>query len=511
MFRRPLPRFFLITVVLLWTVWALAPTIEYRGLSEDDRIARQAQGTLSELEHKIINLGLDLQGGIHLVLEVDIPTLIQNLALNRDSALEEVIAEAAEEAQNTDADFLDIFSRRADTAGLRLIRYYSSYATQTPEILDALRTQAEDAVNRALEIIRNRVDEFGVSEPTIQKSGRRRIIVELAGIQDPLSARNLIQNTALLEFYLLQDYNASLQPVIDRIDNVIRSSQGVATESGLPTDSSQVTITAPTEDALSSLLGESSSAPSPTGEGEILTQELLADAPFSGYLHMHGNDMVIESRYRDAVENILNRPDVQASLPVDGRFLWGSRPETIVSTTGQSTFYALYYVNRDPSLSGGVITEARANIGALGSSAANQPVVNVSMNAEGSQDWAQITGANIGNRVALVLDNRVQMAPVIRVKIPNGETVIEGLADMDEAKLIAIVLRAGSLPAPVDIIEERSIGPSLGHDSITKGINAALIGGALVILFMVVYYRISGLIATLAVLFNIFLVLAALA
>jgi preprotein translocase subunit SecD len=158
-----------------------------------------------------------------------------------------------------------------------------------------------------------------------------------------------------------------------------------------------------------------------------------------------------------------------------------------------------------------VITKARADIGALGSSAASQPVVNVAMNNEGAKSWARMTGANVGRRVALVLDKKVHMAPVIRSKIPNGATVIEGMESMEEAKLIAIVLRAGSLPAPVTIIEERSVGPTLGQDSINMGVRAASIGGVLVILFMLVYYRGSGLIATLAIVFNILIVLAALA
>jgi preprotein translocase subunit SecD len=158
-----------------------------------------------------------------------------------------------------------------------------------------------------------------------------------------------------------------------------------------------------------------------------------------------------------------------------------------------------------------VITQAKANIGAMGSSAANQPVVNVSMNNEGSRAWARLSGANIGKRVAIVLDKNVFLAPVFRTKIPDGQTVIEGMESMDVAKLIAIVLRAGSLPAPVDIIEERSVGPSLGQDSISNGINAMIIGGLLVIAFIVFYYKGSGLLATLALVFNILVVLAALA
>jgi len=507
MLNRPFPRYVLIAVVLLWVVWALIPTLEYRGLSDEEKAGRRSAGTMAELEHKIINLGLDLQGGIHLVLEVDIPTLIRNLAQNKDPHFEEVLEQTATESQTTDMDFFDIFRQQAEDGNLRLIRYFSNYGTKTPDIIHALRLEADDAVNRALEIIRNRVDEFGVSEPTIQKSGRRRIIVELAGVKDPQSARNLIQNTALLEFNLLHDVT-QMQEVLQKIDKAL-----AATGSGGPTVAAETAPaeTTATDDGLSAVLGGRGVDTTSRGEGVAIPEDILGEHPFTGYLQALGNDLVVPARFRFAVEELLGRTEVQEAIPTDGIFLWNNRPDAIPGAGTNEKFYRLYYLYREPGLTGGVITEARANIGAMGSSAANQPVVNVAMNNEGSKTWARLTGANIGRRVALVLDKKVHMAPNIRTKIPNGQTVIEGLDSMDEAKLIAIVLRAGSLPAPVEIIEERSIGPSLGQDSIDMGVNAAMIGGLLVIVFMVAYYRGSGLIATLAIVFNILVVLAALA
>ncbi|MCH7858919.1 MAG: protein translocase subunit SecD, partial [Candidatus Marinimicrobia bacterium] len=360
--------------------------------------------------------------------------------------------------------------------------------------------------SRALEIIRNRVDEFGVSEPTIQKSGRRRIIVELAGIKNPERARDLIQNTALLEFNLVQDV-AVTQDVIIKIDELLRAA-------GDPSDvtliDASLDSTAVTDEGLAAVLGPSPRTTQPL-DASLLSGEILGEHPFTGYIHAHGSDLVVAARYRYAVETLLARPDVMATIPNDGAFLWSNRPESIHVAGSDEEFYTLYYLYREPGLTGGVVTDARANIGGLGSSSANQPVVNLSMNSEGAKIWARLTGANIGRRVALVLDKKVHMAPVIRGKIPGGSTVIEGLDDMDEAKLIAIVLRAGSLPAPVTIIEERSVGPSLGQDSIEKGVRAALIGGLIVIIFMLVYYKGSGLIATLALAFNVLVVLAALA
>ncbi|UCH63721.1 MAG: protein translocase subunit SecD [Fidelibacterota bacterium] len=506
MLNRPSLRFAIIGIVFLWVVWALLPTLEYRNLSDEEKDARRSEGTMAALEQRIINLGLDLQGGIHLVLEVDIPTLVRNLAENKDDRFEEVLAQTSEEIQATDADFFTVFRRRTDDTNLRLIRYFSSYGTKVPDIITALRSEADDAVNRGLEIIRNRVDQFGVAEPTIQKAGGRRIIVELAGIKDPAQARNLIQNTALLEFNLLQDLTAA-RDVMLKLDEVLGSS-GASVELA---EGDTATAPADTlEDALAAVLGGRTDTAAVPG-GITVSREILGEHPFTGYIQAAGNNLVVPARYRYAVESLLAQPEVQTAIPNDGIFLWSNRTETLPVTGTNEEFYYLYYLYREPGLTGGVITEAKANLGAMGSSSANQPVVNVAMNNEGSKIWARLTGANVGRRVAIVLDKKIHMAPVIRDKIPGGQTVIEGMESMDEAKLIAIVLRAGSLPAPVDIIEERSIGPSLGHDSIQHGINAALIGSLLVIGFMVFYYKASGLLATLALVLNILVVLAALA
>ena len=506
MLTRPSFRLSIIGLVFLWVIWSIWPTFEYRSLSEEDREMRRAEGTLADLEHRIIHLGLDLQGGIHLVLEVDIPTLVRSLARNEDEQFEAVVDQTAAEALDTDGDFFTILRTVAEEHNLRLIRYFSEYGTKVPDIMAALRLEADDAVDRALEIIRNRVDQFGVSEPTIQKAGGRRIIVELAGIQDPAQARALIQNTALLEFNLLQDLSIA-RDVMLKLDEAL---QATGTPTELAEGDTDAAAKDTGDDALAAILG--SSPESVADEGGIsVSADVLGERPFTGYIFNAGDDFVVASRYRYAVESLLERPEVKAAIPSDGVFIWSNRPEALPVTGTNEEFYWLYYLYREPELTGGVITEAKANIGTLGSNAANQPVVNLAMNSEGSRIWAQRTGANIGRRIAIVLDKRVHMAPVIRGKIPGGQTVIEGMESMEEAKLLAIVLRAGSLPAPVEIIEERAVGPSLGQDSINDGVRAALIGGLLVVVFMAVYYKGSGLVATLALTFNILVVLAVLA
>ncbi|MFC1481925.1 protein translocase subunit SecD [Candidatus Neomarinimicrobiota bacterium] len=503
MFKNPAPRFALITLVLLWVIWALMPTFEYRSYTEEEKQVLRTEGTLEEIQHKIINLGLDLQGGIHLVLEVDIPTLMLNLATNKTPEFEAVIAETQTTAEEADLDFFDVFEAKVNEHNLRLIRHYAQYGNKVPEIVTALREESDDAVSRALEIIRNRVDEFGVSEPTIQKSGGRRIIVELAGIQDPAQARNLIQNTALLEFNLLHDA-ATARDVLVKLDDALKGTAIAAEETDR---TAEVADTTTIDEGLAAILGDTLA----TAEAAGITHGDLGEQPLTGYFQYAGNDIVVPAKYRYAVEQLLAADATKAAMPADGVFLWSSRAEELGQQSTGERFYHLYYAYREPGLTGGVITEARANIGGLGSNSANQPVVNVSMNNDGSRIWARLTGANVGRRVALVLDKKVHMAPVIRDKIAGGQTVIEGMESMDEAKMIAIVLRAGSLPAPVEIIEERSVGPTLGHDSIEQGVKAAMLGGMIVILFMLIYYRGSGIIATLALTFNILIVLAALA
>jgi SecD/SecF fusion protein len=186
------------------------------------------------------------------------------------------------------------------------------------------------------------------------------------------------------------------------------------------------------------------------------------------------------------------------------------KPKSITPDSPEK-FYRLYYLENQPELTGGIVEEAKADLGSIGGGSAGQSIVSLSMNNEGSRTWSRVTGANIGERIAIVLDNKVHMAPSIREKIPSGRTQIEGFANINEAKDLAIILRAGALPTPVKIIEERIVGPSLGTDSITKGTQAVIFGLIAVLIFMIVYYKISGFIANFALIWNIVLVLAILA
>ncbi|HBN45606.1 MAG TPA: protein translocase subunit SecD, partial [Candidatus Marinimicrobia bacterium] len=503
-----------------WAFYAIWPTIQYHNLSADEIETMQEEGSLQNLESKIIKQGLDLKGGIYIVLEVDLPTLVSNLAINKDKRFEQALAKISTRINSdSELDFFLVFQEEIDAAGLRIHRYFDvDFGGNMDEIIASLRDQADDAINRVLEILQNRVDQFGVSEPTIQKQGNRRIIVELAGIQDSERARDLLQSTALLEFVLVKSPELT-NDILLRIDKVIKGSEELA-EITQPDDEDTIddAPAAVSEDktiSVSELFGEQAAqAATDTKDTSIVVdQNLVEDRPFSSLLRALGNDIGVPEKNVYIIKKILAMEEVQEKLDAtNGQFLMSDASESFDNIDGvQENMYRMFYLEGESELTGGVVEKASATIGGTGSTASGQSIVLLDMNAEGARTWSRVTGGNIGRRVAIVLDKKVHMAPVIRTKISDGGTMIEGFANMDEAKDIAIVLRAGALPAPVNIIEERVVGPSLGADSVAKGTQSVLIGLALVLVFMIIYYKWSGSIANFALIWNIILVLAVLA
>ena len=244
-----------------------------------------------------------------------------------------------------------------------------------------------------------------------------------------------------------------------------------------------------------------------------VNKDIFAERPFSSMLRSLGNSIGVPEKNSFAVRNMIDRPEIQEKLAsIGGAFLFGPKAEEYVLNDGSvEKMIPLYLVDDRAELTGGVVEEAKANLGPQGTTSAGQPIVNLSMNSDGARKWSILTGSNIGRQVAIVLDKKVHMAPNIREKISGGGTLIEGFANIEEAKDIAIVLRAGALPAPVEIIEERVVGPSLGAESVKSGTQSVMIGLAIVLVFMVFYYRMAGSIADFALIWNIVLVLAILA
>jgi preprotein translocase subunit SecD len=517
------PRYIIIGIVLAWALLTLWPSVKYQQLSSEDIEDMREAGTLETLENKIIKQGLDLKGGIYIVLEVDLPTLVTTLAINKDAKFERTVNDVRNIlAENPQRKFFTVFTEKISENGLRLPRYYDvDYGARDEDILNSIREQADDAINRVLEILQNRVDQFGVSEPTIQKQGNRRIIVELAGIQDSERARALLQSTAQLEFFLVKSPEVT-NDILSQIDKAVKGDEeleALAAAVGgeqARTEDGELAVSNDQTISISELFGEDGLSSQDADSGDtavVVDQNIFQERPFSSMLRALGNNIAVPEKNLYAIKKIINKPEVQDKLDLgNGRFLFAPEAESFTTNTGlDEPLVYMYYLERDADLTGGVIEEANATIGGQGSSAVGQPIVLLDMNSEGARTWSRITGANIGRRIAIVLDKKVHMAPSIRTKITDGGTLIEGFANMDEAKDIAIVLRAGALPAPVKIIEERIVGPSLGADSVKAGTYSVLLGLALILVFLLVYYKFSGIIADFALIWNILLVLAVLA
>ena len=505
------PRYLVILVILGWSIFSIWPTIKYQNLSEENKETLREEGKLDQLESEIIRQGLDLKGGMYIALEADIPTLVKNLATNRNEKFEKVLNASIDQFKsNQNQNFFVIFRDQITNSDLKIARYFHEYGSNLDDIISSLEEETEDAINRVLEILQNRIDQFGVSEPTIQKQGKYRILVELAGIQDSDRARALLQSTALLEFYLVKN-SAVTNEIIIQLDNILKKSVSEEEFADIKDSAEKET---PKKDAkpddnvttIDEIFGETSSN---EVDSLSLKSDLMTESPIQSLIEIVQGDMAVNTKNLYSLNKLLSKEEVQLKLKSSsGQFLFSNDSEPI-GTSGE--YYRLYYIEDKPELTGGVVEKAKANLGSLGGGNAGLPVVSLDMNSEGAKTWSRVTGANIGERIAIVLDGKVHMAPNIREKIPGGRTQIEGFEDMNEAKDIAIILRAGALPAPIEIIEERTVGPSLGADSIAKGQKSILIGLAIVFVFMLVYYKLSGGIANLALVWNIVLILAVLA
>jgi len=506
------PRYLVILVILGWSFYSLWPSIKYQNFSDEEKESLREQGKLTQIESKIIRQGLDLKGGMFIALEADIPTLVKNLASNRNQKFDDLLLEITNDFKsNEGTNFFDVFRNKVQSSDVKIVRYFHEYGSNIDDIISSLEEETEDSINRVLEILQNRIDQFGVAEPTIQKQGKYRILVELAGVQDSERARSLLQSTALLEFYLLKN-TASTSEIITQLDNILKKNvsneelEKLISETSTSNENNTEDLTDNNVTTVDEIFGETTSNFSDSIETK---SDLVVDSPFQSLIEFVQGDMVVKTKNVYALKKLLDDDGAKLKLKSSsGQFLFSNNSETI-GTSGE--YFRLYYLESLPELTGGVVEKAKANLGSLGGGNAGLPVVSLDMNSEGAKTWSRVTGANIGQRIAIVLDNKVHMAPNIREKIPGGRTQIEGFADINEAKDIAIILRAGALPAPVNIVEERTVGPSLGADSISSGQKSILIGLGIVFIFMLIYYRASGGIANFALIWNIILILAVLA
>jgi protein-export membrane protein SecD len=356
--------------------------------------------------------------------------------------------------------------------------------------------EAADAGDRALEVIRNRVDEFGVFEPIIQKVGRDRILVQLPGV-DRERAKNLIGQTAQLKFQLVQEERATYD-ALKTLDDKLKAGPGADTGQVAKTDTGS--NVKPDTSGLQALLD---TAREDTGLAAVGDPE---EGTLLSYVRTIGGDFGVDDRDYPEFKMLLAR--AAPHWPGGYEFLFGPS-----EAHEGSPVRRLYMLKVEPEMLGSAIKDARpAPYQGSEPGLANTWIVSLKLGRKDAAVFAQVTGRNIGRRLAIVLDNVVKSAPVIQSRIPDGNAMITtNEVNPDESRDLAIVLRSGALPAPVNIVEERSVGASLGNDSIRRGILASLIGALVVVVFMVIYYSVAGVLADFALVFNVFFLLAILA
>lgn len=403
-----------------------------------------------------LKLGLDLQGGIHLVLEIDDPD-----------------------------------------------------ETLTPE-------RRADAIERAERIIRTRVDEFGVEEPLIQRSGADRIIVELAGLDDESRAKEIINQQAYLEWKLVLE-TTEIDPALERLDRAVvvaigeegLREMGRATEVAETATSIEQLLFSDPEDTLAAgdsaaAAGEAMAAQDETAETVEPEEEELNLRPFTGLLNRgEVGTYTVDAADVETASDFMALPEFQRAMPRNVSLQWGWDSIPI----GGRFYRELYVLEEEAFLTGDQLDDATANR----DQQFNQPQVLFELNRRGGRAFQQLTGAHIGDRIAIVLDGEVVSAPFVRDRIGSRGSIDLGSADMSEATDLALVLRAGALPAPLRIMEERSVGPSLGQDSVDQGRIAGIVGIVLVIVVMILYYKVAGMLAITALGFYLVLVLGGLA
>ena len=506
-------RLIIITLLVSSGIYFLLPTYQ-QYLSNND----STQNSTSNA----IKLGLDLQGGMYVLLELDVATLVEKLSTKPTDELKEIINLSEQKSIVSNVNFFDVFINEINASNLRLSKYYSALRQSNNSdeynndvIINLLKSNRDNALKSAIQILRNRIDEFGVSEPTIQKLGDNRIVVELAGIEDSDRARKLIQRTASLELSLvLDDRFNSILPSIDNYfiandswKQDVKLNNKDNLDSNLKSKNPEDILTQSSNDNTNDLLNLSLNL------DNIPKPENIEENPFSAYII----DFVPEGYgvllpFISDVEKLMSIMESAKELPRGGRFVWGNSLKELNIGDGQLVQYKpIYYITNNPAIKGGVIRNPIARIAPPGSQNAGQWVISLDMNPQGARSWSRFTGSNIGKRVAIVLDDKVYMAPYINDKIPTGQTLISGLDNANEAQDIANVLRAGELPAPINIIEERTVGPSLGNDSIKSGRNALIIAFVSVLIFILLYYKLSGIVANIALLLNVIFILSLLA
>lgn len=489
--------------------------------------------TYREVKNMEISLGLDLQGGMHVTLEISPADIIRGLSgNNQDSAFVKALQKATQRYQASQQNFSTLFFQayKEDNPGKSLAPLFATAANRgrislndtDAQVMATIDNEIESAIDRAYTILQNRLDQFGTSQPNIQRlQGSGRIQIEIPGAENPQRVRKLLQNVAKLEFFDVVEPggNAALYSSLMAINNMLAKEQQTLASKTTPEPkasdkkeglSDLLQGDSTDSDSVSDLEKELSAAADSSKQGLDSLQDLNMSPLFS--LSSPAGSFRYSVRDTAQINRIFKRQDVLNRLPRNVGVFWANKEDRITTSPNEEPRLQLYFLdvgrNRQAKLTGEVIVNARNDLDERA-----QPAVSMSMNATGTRIWAKWTAEAAANRsrIAIVLDNLVYSAPVVNSEIPNGNSIIQGNFTLDEAKDLANVLKAGSLPAPTRIVEEAVVGPTLGAESIKNGLISIVVGFLVIILFMVSVYNTSGWVADTAVVLNLLFLLGILA
>ena len=478
--------------------------------------------TYKDVQAKEINLGLDLKGGMNVMLQVQLEDLVKALAGNNQSAeFSQALALAKERSVNSSSDLIALFGEawKEVGGGQRLAQIFGTYEmrdrikpeSSDDEVLSVIKEEAESAVANSFNVLRNRIDRFGVTQPSIQKLGNTgRILVELPGVKEPERVRKLLQGTASLEFWTTYE-NSEIYPYL------VEANAALAQILAAEEETDPVVEEEVAEEAAADV----------AAENDILNQELAAQGVEAGANELAKQNPLFAvlqpSQMKTAcigfaaaadtakVNKYLSMPQIAEIFPAEFRPMWSVKPSEYLSSENIYELVAIKASSRDGKapLDGGVVTDARVVYESQRGT--GSPTVSMTMNAEGANVWARLTKDNIGKQIAIVLDGTVYSYPNVQTEITGGNSSISGNFTVEEATDLTNVLKSGKLPAPATIVQEQVVGPSLGAESIHAGLISFIIAFILVLVYMVFFYQGAGVVADFALLVNVLLLFGTLA